>query len=113
MTTPQRLPPWRELPAVACELCNRQATRRVFVSGLDVLGPNTLTFTDAGKGAALACEHHYDELMDRFTDIHGGAGAEPLRDGWLGWFWFTCPATRWLGRVETALWNWRTNRSAP
>lgn len=110
--TIDRLPPWRSLRLITCDLCDQQATRRIHVSGFAVVDSETVTVThDVVLGAALACEQHRETLLQRYYDEHGGAGSVPLRMSWSYWFLFVFPFTRWLGSLEVTIHNWRFDRA--
>lgn len=114
-----RLRPWQRLPAVECELCSLQATRRVSVSDFVTLDTRSedeglvksMTWKELPElGAALACEVHSHDLMDYMTDEHGMATSEPLRSTWRLWMFHQFAPTKWIGAIDVALHNRRMRR---
>lgn len=112
-----RLRPWVKLPRVTCERCDEQATHRVTAATLDVAdqdgeaGPIALVSTpDLAAGSVLACEHHIDDLMEQFMQVHDMAASEPLRDTWNYWLLYQCFLLHWVGTLEIAFHNVRWER---
>lgn len=111
----RQLRPWQRIPEYAtCARCRRQATHRAE-------GSRLTPAVEAGDGtfeislenlpvAELACDMHIREVMDEVFEAHGGASGRPIRLPWRSWFLFEFPLTRWTGRIEVAIHNWRFDR---
>ncbi|MFI7643724.1 hypothetical protein [Nonomuraea sp. NPDC049400] len=107
--TKRRLQPWRALPSISCERCERQALYRVGVASMVFdRGPSDSVTMRSGEFGALACDTHKEDLLDELCTEHGGSWSEPLKETWLGWL-YGLPI---ISPIEVALHNWRFERSA-
>lgn len=85
--------PWRPLPVLSCEFCDRQASCRV--ASVEISIPVFSEPVGAWQAhmedrpdieSHLVCRDHLEATMDAVSDRYGGSSSYSLRDTWKVWY---------------------------